>query len=254
MPIDEQHVEKGKDPGVDLGKQTETPDNFEIIVGPSYRLREVPAVNGPVLVELALPLMAELVEYAVGDLRHEQGGFLLGRCREANGQVVVEVTAWVEAKYATHRQASLTFTHRDWEYLANEQERLYPALQVVGWFHTHPGFGVFLSAYDLFIHRYFFSSPEQVALVIDPVRKKAGVFVWRKDEVVEGAFRIDSGERRIKEKVGAASGKEEERRLAEDGSAGDAGRKEVEMEKPTMTGEKGPDPEPDVTGEKEKEG
>lgn len=184
--------------GIMKGK---TPDDFELVIGQSYELRPGPPISGPVRVEIALPVMVELVKYAVGDLEYEQGGFLLGSCREVDGLGVVAVTAWVEAKYATHRQTSLTFTHRDWDYLATEHERLYPGLRVVGWFHTHPGFGVFLSSYDLFIHYHFFATPDQIALVIDPLRKKAGVFIWNKGEVVEGDFRIVDGERIVNGKT-----------------------------------------------------
>jgi len=31
--------------------------------------------------------------------------------------------------------------------------------KIVGWYHSHPGFGIFLSEYDLFIHRNFFTAP-----------------------------------------------------------------------------------------------
>ena len=54
------------------------------------------------------------------------------------------------------------------EYFANAR--------IVGWYHTHPDFGIFLSDYDVFIHQHFFSGPGQIALVIDPVRKLEGVF------------------------------------------------------------------------------
>ena len=62
---------------------------------------------------------------------------------------------------------------------------------VCGWwagFTPIPVSGVFLSGYDLFIHRHFFAAPDQIALVIDPLRKKTGVFIWKKGEIVEGDF------------------------------------------------------------------
>jgi proteasome lid subunit RPN8/RPN11 len=59
---------------------------------------------------------------------------------------------------------------------------------VVGWHHTHPGFGVFLSGYDLFIHQHFFREPWQIALVIDPQRQELGFFQWRGDRVSDCGF------------------------------------------------------------------
>ena len=38
---------------------------------------------------------------------------------------------------------------------------------VLGWYHTHPGWGLFLSAHDQFIHGNFYGGPHHVALVID---------------------------------------------------------------------------------------
>ena len=57
-------------------------------------------------------------------------------------------------------------------------------LTIVGWYHTHPDFGVFLSDRDRFIHEHFFAHPGQIAHVIDPIRKTEGVFVWREGKTV----------------------------------------------------------------------
>jgi hypothetical protein len=42
-------------------------------------------------------------------------------------------------------------------------------MQIVGWYHSHPGFGVEFSEMDLFIHRNFFPGPGQIAYVTDPL-------------------------------------------------------------------------------------
>ncbi len=49
-------------------------------------------------------------------------------------------------------------------------------LKIVGWWHTHPNLGCFLSPTDLLTQNYFFSKEYQVALVIDPVRKEFEFF------------------------------------------------------------------------------
>lgn len=80
---------------------------------------------------------------------------------------------------ATQRRDSLTFTQDAWEHIHRTLERSYPDdEQIVGWYHSHPGFGIFLSEHDLFIHRNFFSGPSQIALVVDPHATTEGVFVW----------------------------------------------------------------------------
>ena len=68
----------------------------------------------------------------------------------------------------------------------------------MGWYHTHPDFGVFLSGHDVFIHRHFFGQPLQVAYVVDPIRQTRGFFQWRDDALVEvGGYHVtaDRGDR-----------------------------------------------------------
>ena len=63
-------------------------------------------------------------------------------------------------------------------------ERDFPDEQIVGWYHSHPGFGIFLSGHDLFIHENFFSGPSQIAYVVDPHAGTEGVFGWREGKIV----------------------------------------------------------------------
>lgn len=49
-------------------------------------------------------------------------------------------------------------------------------LRVIGWWHSHPNLGCFLSPTDLLTQKYFFSKPYQVALVIDPIRDEFEFF------------------------------------------------------------------------------
>ena len=58
------------------------------------------------------------------------------------------------------------------------KDESYPNERIVGWYHSHPGFGVFLSEHDTFIHQNFFSSPDQVAWVYDPHTDEEGCFGW----------------------------------------------------------------------------
>ena len=47
---------------------------------------------------------------------------------------------------------------------------------IVGWAHSHPGYGCFLSQTDLDTQRAFFGEPFNVALVVDPLRKEKKFF------------------------------------------------------------------------------
>lgn len=65
----------------------------------------------------------------------------------------------------------------DWD--AYRQEK--PGLQLVGWFHTHPGLTPYLSWVDLYTHKGFFRQPHQVAVVLDPLTDEwdTGCFSWQ---------------------------------------------------------------------------
>jgi proteasome lid subunit RPN8/RPN11 len=145
-------------------------------------------VPGPDDLPIFLDLQsADTIErHALRDTSVELGGILLGKecLDEQTGQPFVWVTQSLEAKHFENTQASFTYTHDSWEEITRERDRLFPDLDVVGWYHTHPDFGVFLSSHDQFIHRHFFGQPLQVAYVVDPIRQTRGFFQWR-DETLD---------------------------------------------------------------------
>ncbi len=144
---------------------------------------------------------ADAIErHALRDISVELGGILLGRecVDDETGEPFVWVTESLEAKHYENTQASFTYTHDSWEEITRERDRLHPDLDIVGWYHTHPDFGIFLSSHDLFIHRNFFDQPLQVAYVVDPIRQARGFFRWRDDALDEvGGFYLtaDRGQR-----------------------------------------------------------
>ena len=70
-------------------------------------------------------------------------------------------------------------------------DQTFAGKRIIGWYHTHPGFGIFLSPMDLFIQENFFYAVEQVAFVYDPLSNKQGLFIWRDGKVTEGTFVIE---------------------------------------------------------------
>ncbi len=133
------------------------------------------------------PVFEEIIEFSHQDTKREIGGFLIGGPYEADREYV-EIRNFLPATDTLSRAASLTFTHDTWSELNRQVEEQFPDDKVVGWHHTHPGFGVFLSAYDLFIHRNYFSAPWHVALVVDPKAKEFGFFQWHQNDVVDCGF------------------------------------------------------------------
>jgi proteasome lid subunit RPN8/RPN11 len=116
------------------------------------------------------------------DLSREIGGILVGAlCRDEGGPYV-RIDTTIDALHAEEKGAELTFTHATWNHINQEMDRHHGDRRVVGWYHTHPGFGVFLSDRDQFIHRSFFNLPYQIALVYDPKSREHGVFAWQENE------------------------------------------------------------------------
>jgi proteasome lid subunit RPN8/RPN11 len=114
----------------------------------------------------------------------EVGGVLVGRTAADGGLPLI--TGAIEALSADERRATLTFTQDAWEHVHRTLDAEYPPdEQIVGWYHSHPGFGIFLSEHDLFIHRNFFDGRSQVALVVDPLAGTEGVFAWHGDDVAK---------------------------------------------------------------------
>ncbi len=88
------------------------------------------------------------------------------------------IEACIAGANAAQAGTHVTFTQDTWAHIYETKDAKYPDDRIVGWYHSHPGFGVFLSDHDTFIHKNFFSSPLQVAWVYDPHSDEEGCFGW----------------------------------------------------------------------------
>ena len=132
-------------------------------------------------VECPESVLEKVIKHVNSTTDSEVGGILVGKMSE--GSTVV--TAAIPAEKASVGSANVTFTHEVWEEVLPIIDRDHPDESMVGWYHSHPGFGIFLSEYDLFIQQNFFSDPAMVALVIDPLKGEGGWFEWQNDQVVQ---------------------------------------------------------------------
>jgi proteasome lid subunit RPN8/RPN11 len=122
------------------------------------------------------------VERGGADTTREIGGVLVGELLKDKAGPYLRVDATIDALHAEEKGAELTFTHATWDQIHADLEKSHKDKKIVGWYHTHPGFGIFLSDRDQFIHKSFFNLPFQVALVYDPKSREHGVFAWRDNE------------------------------------------------------------------------
>ena len=134
----------------------------------------------PVFVDL--DVLADMEEHAQSDTTVELGGVLLGGCYEdEQGRPFVVVTDSLRAQHYESTKGSFKFTHDTWSAITREREQFPAELQMVGWYHTHPDWGVFLSGMDMFICDNFFNKKLDVAYVIDPCRGDRAMFQWTGD-------------------------------------------------------------------------
>lgn len=125
----------------------------------------------------------KLEEFSKSDVNKELGSILIGDYCEEMGKKFVVISDYIEAKYTSASASTLTFTHETWEYVHKTHSEKFPDKKIIGWQHTHPGYGIFLSNYDMFIQENFFNLPFQVAYVIDPIQNLNGFFQWKNDKV-----------------------------------------------------------------------
>lgn len=109
---------------------------------------------------------------------NESGGMLIGYVIEEFGKTNIVINGFVEAKHCEATPTTLKFTHETWDYVHAEMDKKYPGGKIVGWIHTHPDFGIFLSEYDKFIHENFFNEEYQIAYVVDPIQNIEGFYFW----------------------------------------------------------------------------
>ncbi len=118
----------------------------------------------------------------------ERIGVLFGHAVEAcgpagGGVVLVTRSEWVEPTESSPTHAAGRFP--DILDTRSRIAREEPALRLVGWWHTHPGFGVFLSDADRRTHRELFFKSHHLALVIDPKDWTAAWFAGRGPSRIE---------------------------------------------------------------------
>lgn len=110
--------------------------------------------------------MKKMQAHAHEEIQREQVGILCGQAFiHGNERHYVTITSAIPVA-AQSGAAYFRFHERSWDPVWRNIER---SCNVIGWYHTHPGMGAFLSRTDLRTQQLYFQSPWQVAVVIDPV-------------------------------------------------------------------------------------
>jgi len=112
--------------------------------------------------------LGKIIKHALTDLGNEVAGLLIGKYLKKNDVLEIWDTITGDQK------STPGFVYLNEETIAAAAEwvlRNRPGLYIVGWYHSHPGFNVFLSGIDIETQkRYQMMFPKAVALVVDPTK------------------------------------------------------------------------------------
>ena len=152
----------------------------------SVRLCEI--ASGPVI-GFSEGALQSAISHTSLDLQVEAGGLCLGHAfyEKESGRWLLQ---WEETLSASPNStvagpAHVTFSPDSWQEMVDIQLQRFPDLRILGWYHSHPGMGIFLSGMDLFIHEHFFSAPWQIAAVLDPQSHHLGLFGRQEQQLLE---------------------------------------------------------------------
>lgn len=112
----------------------------------------------------------------------EIGGFLLGYFYPiAEGEFQAAITVFTPITPEKNDRYTVKFGDKAWSELGDAY-KIYPGHRLLGWFHTHPGHGLFLSNADIEVHHYAFDKHYQFAMEIDPKTPERDIafFTWKK--------------------------------------------------------------------------
>ena len=176
---------ENQDSGIEFGQLQH--QQIATAVRPDHDRQYAVVATGP-LDPTDLPIfvdfdvMRDMEAHARSNTQVELGGVLLGgQFQDADGNPFVVISEALRAEHYEATRGSFKFTHDTWEQITRDRDHYNKDLQLVGWYHTHPDWSVFLSGMDLFICENFFNKKLDVDLVIDPCRGDRGWFFWQGD-------------------------------------------------------------------------
>jgi proteasome lid subunit RPN8/RPN11 len=183
--MDEPTTEQPHRPELDISR-------VEADTGPVRRLDRISDAREPGFVIVAQRSVIDAVHaHGESDTGVEICGVLVGNVHHDRISPYLLIDGHIRGDKATSKQTQVTFTAETWDSIQKAMERDHAGKKIVGWYHTHPGFGLFLSGMDLFIQDNFFNLPWQVAWVYDPIARIDGMFVWREGRSEKVDFLIE---------------------------------------------------------------
>jgi proteasome lid subunit RPN8/RPN11 len=159
------------------------------VIPPPPRTRIINPIHGQdgrIEVYFSRTSMTKLITHCrnYADKKLEVMGFLMG-----------DVFRWKDRMFALVKDAvttdlestsiSVRFNKEGFPGLFSEMDKLDYNYIIVGWYHSHPGMGCFLSTKDIETQKRMFNKPYHIALVVDPLKKEMKAYKMRGSGYVE---------------------------------------------------------------------
>lgn len=161
------------------------PDEDTFVLGPSVEPpipgteREMDESSCPLVVHCGSATLSQIMGHAMSCPQSEVFGLLVGRVfKTPSNKVRTVVHEAIPARHllsstATYvRVSGAELVRMDAEYHDKYRDQ---SLFTVGWYHSHPGHGIFMSQTDRRNHAMYHKA-WQIALVVDPIHKTHGFF------------------------------------------------------------------------------
>jgi proteasome lid subunit RPN8/RPN11 len=123
------------------------------------------------------------------DRRLEVMGFLVGDVYKYKELTFALVKDVISSDLKSTR-ISVRFEKDGFDGLFEKLENLNYDYIIVGWYHSHPKMGCFLSSKDIDTQKRMFNKPFHSALVVDPIKREMKAFRLRNKDYKERSFAI----------------------------------------------------------------
>jgi len=137
-------------------------------------------IDPPFSLVVTQDVLSAVCRHVAEDLSREFGGFLLGNryvCPQSACEYVL-IDNYYEAGFTEGDATSLLFSTDTWADLTDKLHTRFRGKALVGWYHSHPRMGVYLSERDAEVHHSRFPEAWTCALVLEPEKGHGGFFVY----------------------------------------------------------------------------
>ncbi|RZU29750.1 Mov34/MPN/PAD-1 family protein [Edaphobacter modestus] len=129
------------------------------------------------IVKVAQAVLRSVQDHLNGDITIERMGLLLGYVEQQVGApLIVNILASHPLHSLSASSTHVAMLRDQWPSAWRHFTPVKPDIQLLGWYHSHPGHGIFLSTTDLNTQALWFRQQWHVALVYDPISSTLGAF------------------------------------------------------------------------------